>query len=83
MPKGWNGAMDQFRLIGVLEGISYVVLLFIAMPLKYFADMPNAVKYVGFWLIPHQGLGTIQVVIWESHVGIHRIAGSLWNFLVR
>jgi integral membrane protein len=48
MPKGWNGTMGQFRLIGILEGISYVVLLFVAMPLKYFADMPNAVKYVGW-----------------------------------
>jgi len=48
MLKGWNGTMGQFRLIGILEGISYIVLLFIAMPLKYFADSPNAVKYVGW-----------------------------------
>lgn len=31
-----------------LEGISYLVLLLIAMPLKYLADMPLAVKYVGW-----------------------------------
>jgi integral membrane protein len=29
------------------EGVSYLVLLFIAMPLKYFADMPMAVTIVG------------------------------------
>lgn len=29
------------------EGISFLVLLFIAMPLKYFADMPLAVRIVG------------------------------------
>ena len=33
--------------IGVLEGISYLVLLGIAMPLKYFAGMPLAVRIVG------------------------------------
>ncbi len=33
--------------IALLEGISYVVLLLIAMPLKYLADIPEAVRYVG------------------------------------
>jgi integral membrane protein len=33
--------------VGVLEGISYLVLLGIAMPLKYLADMPLAVRIVG------------------------------------
>ena len=40
--------MGRFRLIAVLEGISYLVLLLIAMPLKYFAGLPEAVKYVGW-----------------------------------
>ena len=37
------------RLIntGGAEGISFLVLLFIAMPLKYFAEMPLAVRIVG------------------------------------
>ncbi len=34
--------------IAFLEGISYLVLLLIAMPLKYFANIPDAVKYVGW-----------------------------------
>ncbi len=38
----------RFRFIAILEGISYLLLLFIAMPLKYFAGMPEAVKYVGW-----------------------------------
>lgn len=38
-----------FRKIAVAEGVSYLLLLFVAMPLKYFADMPLAVKYTG-WL---------------------------------
>jgi integral membrane protein len=40
--------MGRFRLVGVMEGISYLVLLLVAMPLKYFADMPEAVKYTGW-----------------------------------
>ncbi|WP_299092483.1 DUF3817 domain-containing protein [uncultured Metabacillus sp.] len=35
------------RFVGNLEGISYLVLLIIAMPLKYFLDFPLAVTIVG------------------------------------
>ena len=49
MTKPFSGtSMDTFRQIGIMEGISYLVLLLIAMPLKYFADVPAAVKYVGW-----------------------------------
>lgn len=37
----------QFRWIAIAEGISFLVLLGIAMPLKYFAGMPLAVRIVG------------------------------------
>lgn len=40
--------LNLFRKIAVAEGISYLLLLFVAMPLKYFADMPLAVKYTGW-----------------------------------
>ncbi len=36
------------RLIGMLEGISFLLLMGIAMPLKYFAGMPDAVRYTGW-----------------------------------
>jgi len=35
------------RIVSLAEGISYLVLLGIAMPLKYGANMPEAVKIVG------------------------------------
>lgn len=35
------------RLISLLDGISLLILLGIAMPLKYAADMPMAVRIVG------------------------------------
>ena len=37
-----------FLRIGHIEGISYLVLLLIAMPLKYYAGIPRAVKVVGY-----------------------------------
>ena len=40
--------VSTFRKVAILEGISYVVLLGIAMPLKYFLDSPFAVKVVGW-----------------------------------
>jgi integral membrane protein len=43
-----NSSLSIFRKIAVLEGISYLLLLFIAMPLKYYADMPLFVKYTGW-----------------------------------
>lgn len=36
-----------FRKIALIEGISFLVLLFIAMPLKYLADSPLSVRIVG------------------------------------
>ncbi|QEC53113.1 integral membrane protein [Anseongella ginsenosidimutans] len=41
-------ALGRFRLIAIAEGISYLFLLFVAMPLKYFAGMPEVVKYGGW-----------------------------------
>ena len=37
----------SLRIIGNIEGLSYLILLFIAMPLKYAYDMPTAVKITG------------------------------------
>jgi integral membrane protein len=39
--------LRRFRLIAFLEGLSFVALLFLAMPLKYWAGLPMAVRIVG------------------------------------
>lgn len=39
--------LRRFRLVALAEGISYLLLLFIAMPLKYLADMPGPVRATG------------------------------------
>ena len=36
------------RRTALVEGVSFLVLLGIAMPLKYFAGLPGAVKVVGW-----------------------------------
>lgn len=35
------------RIVGFLEGLSFLLLLFIAMPVKYILDNPVLVKYIG------------------------------------
>ena len=39
--------IGRLRIIGFVEGISYLLLLFVAMPLKYLAGLPAAVSVVG------------------------------------
>ena len=39
--------IGRLRIIGFVEGVSFLVLLFIAMPLKYAFGMPAMVKQVG------------------------------------
>ena len=39
--------LRQLRFIGFVEGWSYLLLLLVAMPLKYFFDLPQAVRVVG------------------------------------
>ena len=43
-----NSALGRFRMAAITEGISFIILLFIAMPLKYIAGDPRAVLYVGW-----------------------------------
>jgi integral membrane protein len=42
-----NSAIDRLRLASGLDGISYLILIGIAMPLKYLAGEPLAVRIVG------------------------------------
>ena len=48
-----------FRIIALLEGVSYLLLLFVAVPIKYLSNDPQYVKMLG---MPH-GLLFIGYVI--------------------
>lgn len=41
-------AIQNLRIIGIIEGISYLVLLFISMPLKYIFKIKEAVIVNGW-----------------------------------
>lgn len=51
--------LNIFRITAVLEGVSYILLLFIATPIKYLLDDPQYVKLLG---MPH-GLLFIGYVV--------------------
>lgn len=40
--------MGRLRLVGLFEGASFLALMGVAMPLKYLAAMPEAVKWTGW-----------------------------------
>lgn len=42
-----SSLLTQIRIWAITEGISYLILVFIAMPLKYGMDEPLAVRIVG------------------------------------
>lgn len=46
--KSTKNFIKRFRIIGQLEGASFLILLGIAMPLKYLLDIPEPVKMVGW-----------------------------------
>jgi len=43
-----NHMINLYRKTAIIEGISYLILLFVAMPIKYIFDIPEPVKYFGW-----------------------------------
>ena len=39
--------LKKFKFINKVEGISFIILLFVAMPMKYYFGYPIATKIVG------------------------------------
>ncbi len=52
--------LPLLRITAILEGISYLALFAITMPLKYMADLPLPNKYVGY---AHGGLFIAYLVL--------------------
>ena len=42
-----NLSIKLFKIISILEALSFLILLGIAMPLKYIADLPKSVSIIG------------------------------------
>ena len=58
--------LKLFRLIAFIEGISYLLLLFIAVPIKYLIGNPEYVKLLG---MPH-GILFIMYIIFSFIINI-------------
>lgn len=52
--------LNTFRIVALLEGVSYILLLFIATPIKYLANDPSYVKMLG---MPHGILFLAYIVL--------------------
>jgi integral membrane protein len=71
-----NDSMTQIkvlRYIVLTEGLSFLALLLIAMPLKYYFGIPVVVKWVG-WM--HGALFMAYIVIVLASIRLMK-----WNFI--
>jgi len=64
--------LPLFRITAILEGISYLALFALTMPLKYMADLPLPNKYVG----SAHGVLFIAYVVLAIVVWVHQ----KWSF---
>ena len=69
--------IGRLRFIGFVEGMSYLILLFVAMPLKYLAGMPLAVRIIG------TAHGALFILFFLSVAEVSRArgwwTGSFWG----
>lgn len=56
----FDTTLSRLRVIGVLEAISYLLLLGVAMPLKYIWGWPEAVRVVGM----------AHGILWMAYIGL-------------
>ncbi len=68
--------ITTFRVISWLEGISYILLLFIATPIKYVSNNPNYVKLLGQ---PHGILFILYIII--AYILKNRLKWSNQTFI--
>jgi integral membrane protein len=65
--------LGRLRIIAFLEGISFLLLIGIAMPLKYWADIPEGVRIIG---AAHGGLFVLYVLLLIQVSLLHN-----WSFM--
>lgn len=71
----------RLRIIGLLEGLSFLILLGINMPMKYFYDSPAGVKIVG----PIHGILFILYIFYVFIVASEqqwKLFQTTWKFLL-
>ena len=79
-------SIQTLRILGFIEGVSYLLLLGIAMPMKYFFGFPMAVKIVGmahgFLFLAYCLLLVVQMRTnkWNVLFGIYLFVATLIPF---
>ena len=79
-------SLKLFRRVSWAEGLSFIILLFIAMPLKYAFGFPLAVKVVGwthgllFMAYMAVGLRTAQEEKWSTELIVQAGLASVVPF---
>lgn len=66
-----------FRITALLEGVSYILLLFIAVPIKYLFNDPSYVKLLG---MPHGILFIIYIIF--SALGKYKYNWKIKEFFI-
>ncbi len=69
--------LAKFRMLSLVEGASLLILLFIAMPMKYYFNLPEAVKIVG----PIHGV-LFLVYMFASLVVSHKLKWTTVKWLM-
>jgi integral membrane protein len=81
-----NTVVGRLRLIAIAEGVSFLLLLLVAMPLKYLAGIPEAVRVVGMlhgvlWVAFVAALGHAWLTLrWPLRRLAIGLAGSVTPF---
>ena len=81
MKKFFSTTIGRLRLIAFLEGVSLLLLVFIAVPLKYFWNNPALVKSIG----PVHGVLFLLFVFNALSVGVQykwQFSRITWKVLV-
>ncbi|MBX3332830.1 MAG: DUF3817 domain-containing protein [Nitrospira sp.] len=76
----------RFRMTALAEGSSFLVLLFIAMPMKYLMGMPRVVTAVGaihgiLFLLYVAQLAKLRTTYqWDNRFSLYAFLASLFPF---
>jgi len=74
----WESPVGRVRAVGFIEGVSALILFFIAMPLKYLSGIPATGTQVVTWVGSIHGVLVVlyaAVTLWAWYRG--RLTGKL------
>lgn len=81
MQKYFTTPIGRLRLYAFLEGISLLILVFIAVPMKYYFGNPSLVKAMG----PIHGALFLLFIFKALHVGVEqqwKFKETTWRVLI-